>query len=51
MFKPALSTLVRDAYLLAAFGDLGNKQQISGAFTEFSAAAADVMASFPHQQR
>jgi hypothetical protein len=48
--EAALSTLVRDAYLLDAFGDLGNKQQISDAFTEFNAAATDVMASFPHPQ-
>jgi hypothetical protein len=48
--EAALSTLVRDAYLLDAFGNLGNKQQISDAFTEFNAAATDVMASFPHQQ-
>ena len=48
--EAALSTLVRDAYLLDAFGDLGNKQQISDAFTEFAAAATDVLASFPHQQ-
>lgn len=48
--EAALSTLVRDAYLLDAFGDLGNKQQISDAFTEFNAAATDVMASFPHSQ-
>ena len=29
---PAISKLVRSAYLLDAFGDLGNKQQISAAF-------------------
>ncbi len=48
--EAALSTLVRDAYLLDAFGDLGNKQQISDAFTDFSAAVTEILASFPRQQ-
>jgi hypothetical protein len=48
--EAALSTLVRDAYLLDAFGDLGNKQQISDAFTEFSAAVTDIQTSFPREQ-
>lgn len=48
--EAALSTLVRDAYLLDAFGDLGNKQQISDAFSDFSDAASEVIASFPKQR-
>ena len=48
--EAALSTLVRDAYLLDAFGDLGNKQQISDAFTDFAGAASEVLASFPQQR-
>lgn len=48
--EAALSTLVRDAYLLDAFGDLGNKQQISDAFAEFSAAVTDIQTSFPPEQ-
>jgi hypothetical protein len=43
---PAIAQLVRSAYLLDAFGDLGNKQQISDAFELFSAAAKDIDASF-----
>ncbi len=47
--EAALSTLVRDAYLLDAFGDLGNKQQITDAFIEFSTAATDLAAAFPER--
>jgi hypothetical protein len=45
--QPAIAQLVRSAYLLDAFGDLGNKQQIVDAFTIFSAAVTDIDASFP----
>ena len=38
---------MRDAYLLDAFGDLGNKQQISDAFTDFSGAASEVLSTLP----
>jgi len=44
---PAISKLVRSAYLLDAFGDLGNKQQISAAFAEFAAASKDIVSVFP----
>ena len=44
---PAISKLVRSAYLLDAFGDLGNKQQISAAFAEFAAASNDIVSVFP----
>ena len=50
MSEAALSTLVRDAYLFDAFGDLGNKQQISDAFSDFSEAPSEVLASFPQQR-
>ena len=43
--EAALATLVRDAYLLDAFGDLGNKQQISDAYADFAAAAKDIQSS------
>src|SRR6185436_3089609 len=33
--EPAIAKLVRTAYLLDAFGDIGNKQQISEAYTVF----------------
>ncbi len=35
------------AYLLDAFGDIGNKQQISEAYAKFVEAAKDIHASFP----
>jgi hypothetical protein len=44
---PAVSRLVRTAYLLDAFGDLGNKQQIADAYTRFAAAVKDIETAFP----
>jgi hypothetical protein len=44
---PAIATLVRSAYLLDAFGDIGNKQQISEAYAKFIAAAKDIHSAFP----
>jgi hypothetical protein len=45
--EPAIAQLVRSAYMLDAFGDLGNKQQISAAYDEFAAASKDILAAFP----
>jgi len=47
--QPAIGQLVRSAYLLDAFGDLGNKQQIVDAFAVFAAAVKDIQASFPER--
>jgi hypothetical protein len=44
--EPAIAKLVRSAYLLDAFGDIGNKQQISEAYAKFVEAARDIHASF-----
>lgn len=49
--EPAIAKLVRAAYLLDAFGDLGNKQQISAAYVEFAAAAKDILSAFPESSR
>jgi hypothetical protein len=49
--EPAIAKLVRAAYLLDAFGDLGNKQQISAAYVEFSAASKDILSVFPRGSR
>jgi hypothetical protein len=46
---PAITKLVRSAWLLDAFGDIGNKQQISEAYEKFVEAANDIHSSFPHQ--
>jgi hypothetical protein len=46
---PAVSRLVRTAYLLDAFGDLGNKQQIVDAYTRFAAAVRDIESAFPQK--
>ena len=45
--EPAIAKLVRAAYLLDAFGDIGNKQRISEAYAKFVEAATDITASFP----
>ncbi len=45
--EPAIARLVRSAYLLDAFGDIGNKQQISEAYARFVEAANDIHSVFP----
>jgi hypothetical protein len=45
--EPAIAKLVRAAYLLDAFGDIGNKQQISEAYAKFMEAEKDIHAAFP----
>ena len=47
--EPAIAKLVRVAYMLDAFGDLGNKQQITEAYAKFVEAAKDIQSSFPAQ--
>ena len=44
--EPAIQRLVRTAWLLDAFGDLGNRQQITDAYAIFTAAVADVASAF-----
>ena len=44
--EPAIARLVRSAYLLDAFGDIGNKQQISEAYAKFVEAATDIHLAF-----
>lgn len=44
--EPALQRLVRFAWLLDAFGDLGNRQQVESAYAEFARAASDVTKAF-----
>ena len=45
--EPAISRLVRSAYLLDAFGDIGNKQQISEAYAKFVEASSEIQSAFP----
>ena len=45
--EPAIARLVRSAYLLDAFGDIGNKQQISEAYAKFLEAEKDIHSAFP----
>jgi hypothetical protein len=44
--EPALQRVVRIAWLLDAFGDAGNRQQLESGRAEFSAAIADVVRAF-----
>jgi hypothetical protein len=44
--SPAVNQLVRSAYLLDAFGDLGNKQQIADAYARFASAVQDINTAF-----
>jgi len=44
--EPALQRLVRYAWLLDSFGDLGNRQQVEEAYAAFARAAADVSKAF-----
>jgi hypothetical protein len=46
--EPAVNRLVRNAYLLDAFGDLGNKQQISEAYERFALAVREIESAFPN---
>jgi hypothetical protein len=43
---PAIERLVRTAWQLDAFGDLGNRQQLQDTFADFSVAVADVARAF-----
>ncbi|MBI3491551.1 MAG: hypothetical protein HY047_07215, partial [Acidobacteria bacterium] len=47
--EPAVKNVVRAAYMLDAFGDLGNKQQIVEAYALFTAAVKDIQAAFPEK--
>ena len=47
LVEPAIAKLVRSSYMLDAFGDLGNKQEISTAFDQFASASKDILAAFP----
>jgi hypothetical protein len=43
----AISRLVRFAYILDAYGDLGNRQQILEAYARFATAVKDIESTFP----
>ncbi|MBZ5556333.1 MAG: hypothetical protein LAO77_03555 [Acidobacteriia bacterium] len=47
--EPAVQKVVRSAYMLDAFGDLGNKQQILEAYAIFTAAVKDIQSAFPEK--
>jgi hypothetical protein len=48
--EPALQRLVRFAWLLDSFGDLGNRQQVEDAYAAFGRATSDVAAAFKGAQ-
>jgi hypothetical protein len=47
---PAIKQLVRSAWLLDAFGDLGNREHIAEAFEQFAAAAKEIQTVFAGPQ-
>lgn len=47
--EPAVQKVVRSAYMLDAFGDLGNKQQILEAYAIFTAAVKEIQSAFPEK--
>jgi hypothetical protein len=44
--EPAISRVVRGAWLLDASGDVGNRQQVEAAYAAFQSAVAEVIAAF-----
>jgi hypothetical protein len=48
---PAIARLVRTAWLLDSYGDLGNREQLAQAYPEFSAAAAEIARAFAGRTR
>lgn len=44
--EPAIARVVRTAWLLDAYGDLGNRQQIVDAYSMFTSAVSDVASTF-----
>jgi hypothetical protein len=44
--EPALQRVVRLAWLLDSFGDLGNRQQVEDAYAAFALAAGEVAKAF-----
>ena len=44
--EPALARVVRGAWLLDAAGDVGNRHQLEGAYSTFTAGVTDVLAAF-----
>ena len=45
--EPAIAKLVRASYLLDAFGDIGNRNQIVAAFAQFTEAEQTIQSVFP----
>jgi hypothetical protein len=45
--EPAIAKLVRASYLLDAFGDIGNRNQIVAAFAQFAEAETIIQSVFP----
>jgi hypothetical protein len=48
--EPAIQRLVRYAWLLDAFGDVGNRQQLETAYIAFSSAVTEVATAFAGAQ-
>jgi Cu/Ag efflux protein CusF len=50
ILEPAITRLVRSAWLLDAVGDLGNREQINGAYADFTAAVSEIESLFEARQ-
>jgi hypothetical protein len=48
--EPALQRVVRTAWLLDAFGDVGNRQQVESAYSAFGSAIAEAVKAFAGAQ-
>jgi hypothetical protein len=48
---PALQQVVRLSWLLDAYGDVGNRQQLTDAYSAFSSAVTDVVSAFAETAR
>jgi heavy metal-binding protein len=46
ILEPAITRLIRSAWLLDAFGDLGNREHINGAYADFVAAVSEIESLF-----
>ena len=46
ILEPAIKRLLRAAWLLDAVGDIGNRDQITGAYADFGAAVSEIEALF-----
>jgi hypothetical protein len=47
LLEPAINRLLHAAWLLDAFGDVGNREQITGAYADFRSAVTGIESLVP----